>query len=322
MTRGVEEKARESDTSRASRATDTPRSPLDPEVARRAAALSYRAKSAVEGLLSGMHRSPHRGPSVVFVEHRDYRPGDEPRLLDWRAFARTDRHVVKRFEQETQLRAWVLLDRSASMAWGGFADDPSTRKDAHGAALLAALSYLLLRQGDAAGGGGFDVALHDDLLPPGSRPAHFEQLMLRLARPASADAHTDLAEALRNGVERAGRRGVVAVASDFLDRRVEAFAPLAQLVARGHEVVVFHVLHRDELELPLHGAARFLGLEGEAPVEADLDTVREDYLREVRAFVDATRDACAAAGARYLLTPTDTPVERSLAELVGRRRRR
>jgi uncharacterized protein (DUF58 family) len=306
--------------------TEVTRSPLDPEVARRAAALSYRARSAVEGLLSGMHRSPHRGPSVVFVEHRDYRPGDEPRLLDWRAFARTDRHVVKRFEQETQLRAWLLLDRSASMAWGGFdADtlgDEAIRKDAHGATLLAAFAYLLLRQGDAAGGGGFDVALHDDLLPPGSRPAHFEQLLARLARPAAAEARTDLAQSLRAGVERAGRRGVVAIASDLLDRRTEVFAPLAQLVARGHEVIVFHVLHRDELELPLRGAARFVGLEGEAPLEADLDVVREDYLREVRAFVDEARQSCATAGARHLLAPTDVPVERTLAELVGRRRRR
>ncbi len=299
-----------------------PRSLLDPEVARRAAALSYRAKSAVEGLLSGMHRSPHRGPSVVFVEHRDYRPGDEPRLLDWRAFARTDRHVVKRFEQETQLRAWMLLDRSASMAWGGLRPDESTRKDAHGASLLAALAYLLIRQGDAAGGGGFDVTLHDDLVPPGSRAAHFEQLLTRLALPANSDARTDLAEALRRGVERTGRRGVVAIASDFLDRRTEVFAPLAQLVARGHEVVAFHVLHRDELELPLHGAARFLGLEGEAAVEADLDVVRENYLDEVRTFLDETRRACATAGARHLLAPTDVPVERTLAELLGGRRRR
>lgn len=300
----------------------SPRSPLDPEVARRAAALSYRARSAVEGLLSGMHRSPHRGPSVVFVEHRDYRPGDDPRLLDWRAFARTDRHVVKRFEQETQLRAWLLLDRSASMAWGGFEADEDTRKDAHAATLLAAFAYLLIRQGDAAGGGGFDVALHDDLLPPGSRPAHFEQLLARLARPAAEDARTDLAQSLREGVERAGRRGVVAIASDLLDRRTEVFAPLAQLVARGHEVIVFHVLHRDELELPLRGAARFVGLEGEAPLEADLDVVREDYLREVRAFIDEARKACSAAGARHLLAPTDVPVERTLAELMGRRRRR
>lgn len=302
--------------------SDVARGPLDPEVARRAAALSYRAKSAVEGLLSGMHRSPHRGPSVVFVEHRDYRPGDEPRLLDWRAFARTDRHVVKRFEQETQLRAWMLLDRSGSMAWSGFTPDEARRKDAHAATLLAALAYLLVRQGDAAGGGGFDVALHDDLLPPGSRAAHFEQLLQRLALPARVDAPTDLAAALQRTVERAGRRGVVAIASDLLDRRPEVFAPIAQLVARGHDVVVFHVLHRDELELPLSGAARFVGLEGEAPIEADLDVVREHYLREMQTFLDEVRRTCTSAGARYLLAPTDVPVERSLAELVGRRRRR
>ena len=290
-------------------------------MAKRVAALTYRARRAVEGLLSGIHRSPHRGASVVFVEHREYRPGDDPRLLDWRAFARTDRHVIKRFEQETQLRATLLLDRSGSMAWRGFDPKPGDpSKHEHAATLLAALAYVLVGQGDATGAAGFDVALHDDLLPPGSRPAHVEQLLRRLARPPTEGARTDLATALRRLAERAGRRGVVAVASDLLDGRSEALVPLAQLVTRGHEVVVFHVLTPDELELRVEGAARFRGLEGEGPLEADADAVREAYRREMDAFLEECRRRCTAAGARYVLARTDEPVERTLASVVRRGR--
>lgn len=298
-------------------------SPLDAEIARRAAALSFRARRAVEGTLTGLHRSPHRGASVVFVEHREYRPGDDPRLLDWRAFARSDRHVVKRFEQETQLRATLLLDRSGSMAWGGFDDDEATRKDMHAATLLAAFAYLLVRQGDAVGYGGFDVVLHDDALPPGSKPAHFEALLARLAAPARPGSPTDFPTVLRAAAERAGRRGVVVLASDLLGVRGRAdFAPLAQLVARGHEVIVFHVLHRDELELPIDGAARFIGLEGEVDLEADVDAVRQAYLQELHEFLARCAEGCATAGARYVLARTDVPAEHALARAIRRGRSR
>ncbi|MBX3249901.1 MAG: DUF58 domain-containing protein [Myxococcales bacterium] len=297
--------------------------PLDAEVARRAAALSFRARRAVEGVLTGLHRSPHRGASVVFVEHREYRPGDDPRLLDWRAFARSDRHVIKRFEQETQLRATLLLDRSGSMAWGGFSDDDATRKDAYAATLLAAFAYLLVRQGDAVGYGAFDVALHDDALPPASKPAHFEALLSRLAAPARPETATDLPAALRAAAERAGRRGVVVVASDLLGVRSGAdFAPLAQLVARGHEVIVFHVLHPDELDLPIDGAARFVGLEGEPELEADVEAVREAYARELRELLARCSEGCATAGARYVLARTDAPAEHALAHAIRRGRAR
>ncbi len=312
----------------AAREVDSAPEVLDPGVAARARALSFRATRAVEGLLSGQHRSPHRGASVVFVEHREYRPGDEPRLIDWRAFARTDRHMIKRFEQETQLRALLLRDESGSMAFGGCVPpkhetDEGRRKDDHAAELLAAFALLLIHQGDAVGVAGFGDGLEGDIVRPRSRAAHLDLVFRRLAVRADANrgrASTGLHRSLVEALEPAGRRGLVVIASDLLDLSPDALAPIAQLHARGHMVIVLHVLHSDELELPDVGAARFEGLEDEARVEADTHTARAQYAEEIERFLEDARLRCTAAGARYELAPTHVPVERVLARLLRRSR--
>ncbi|MDQ3036827.1 MAG: DUF58 domain-containing protein [Myxococcota bacterium] len=288
-----------------------PEQVLPPEVRERIANLSLEARRAALGVLSGMHRSPHRGASVVFVEHREYRPGDDVRLLDWRAYARSDRHTIKRFEQETQLRATLVLDASASMDYG-----EGTTKAEHAATLLAALGLVLVRQGDAAGVVRFAREVIGSL-PSRSRPAHLELILGELARPIAKDASTDLRAALALVAERAGRRGVVAVASDLLDFGDHALGAIDRLVHRGHDVLVFQVMHRDELELPFEGPTRFLGLEGEEALDVDPTALREGYLRELGAFLDACRARCTAAGARYRLVRTDEPVERVLAEVLA-----
>ncbi|MBW2461836.1 MAG: DUF58 domain-containing protein [Deltaproteobacteria bacterium] len=298
---------------------------LDPDVAQRVQSLTLSARRAVEGLLSGMHRSPHRGASVVFVEHREYRPGDDPRLLDWRAFARTDRDVIKRFEQETQLRATLVLDRSGSMAYPkngkkeGKQSGPAD-KHTHAATLLSALAYVLIRQGDAAGAALFTDEV-GDVVPPRTRPAHLETVLTALAQPAEPGAPTDLRAALYAVAERAGRRGVVAIASDLIDLQEDALAPIAHLVSRGHEVILFHVLHPDEIDLPFPGPTRFLGCEGEEAIDADADAVRRSYKREIEAFIDTTRRRAVAAGARYTLARTDGRPEQQLGEVLAAGRR-
>jgi uncharacterized protein (DUF58 family) len=291
---------------------------LDPDVAERVQNLTFSARRTVDGLLAGVHRSPHRGASVVFVEHREYRPGDDPRLLDWRAFARTDRDVVKRFEQETQLRATLVLDRSGSMAYRG---SDGADKGTHAATLLAALAYVLIRQGDATGAALITDSL-GEIVPPRTRPAHLDALLEALAKPPTADAPTNLAAALTEVAERVGRRGVVAIASDLLDLRDDALAPIAHLVARGHDVIVFHVLHPDEIDFPFHGPSRFVGLEGEAPIDADADAVRRAYRREVAAFIESSRRRAIAAGARYALARTDGRPEHQLGAILSTGRRR
>src|SRR5688500_6627416 len=173
---------------------------LDPDVARRVANLTLSARKAVEGLLSGVHRSPHRGASVVFVEHREYKPGDDLRLLDWRAYARSDRHQIKRFEQETHLRATLVLDRSGSMAYGG---DGRSSKARHAATVLAALAFILIRQGDAPGLAAIVETIYARL-PPRTKPAHLEEVLRELSTPPVDGTKTDLAAALTEVAERAG----------------------------------------------------------------------------------------------------------------------
>jgi uncharacterized protein (DUF58 family) len=285
---------------------------LDPEVAQRVANLSFAARKAVEGLLSGVHRSPHRGASVVFVEHREYKPGDDLRLLDWRAFARSDRHQIKRFEQETHLRATLVFDRSGSMAY----QSGSRRSKAeHAATLLGALAFILVRQGDAAGLAVISTAL-DARLPARTRPAHLEEVLRALAEPPVEGTSTSLRRALTEVAEHAGRRGLVAVASDLLDLDERSLEPLTYLVGHGHDVVVFHVLDPDEIELPFDEPARFLGMEGEPSLDADPEALREAYQREMGAFLASCRARCVGAGARYVLARTDEPVERTLASVL------
>ena len=153
---------------------------LDAELAGRLATLTLRTRKAVEGLTAGMHRSPHRGASVVFVEHRAYRPGDDPRWLDWKAFARNDRHVVKRFEQESRLRATLVLDGSGSMDWSGAPD--RVTKHEYAATILGALAYVLVHQADATALVAFDETAHTHLPPRGSAH-HLDAVLRALARP-------------------------------------------------------------------------------------------------------------------------------------------
>ncbi len=291
---------------------------LDPEVKKRLANLSFSARKAVDGLLSGVHRSPHRGASVVFVEHREYKPGDDLRLLDWRAFARSDRHQIKRFEQETHLSATLVYDHSGSMAYGG-GERPT--KAEHAATLLGALAFILSRQGDAPGLAVIGTRV-DARLPARTRPAHLEAILTELATPPVEGVPTDLHVALTEVAERAGRRGLVALASDLLDFDERALEPLSYLAGHGHDVVVFHVLDPDEIEFPFDEPARFLGMEGEASLDADPDALRDAYIREMGAFIAGCRARCMAAGARYVLARTDEPVEHTLASILTTASRR
>jgi uncharacterized protein (DUF58 family) len=290
---------------------------IDPSIAERVAALRLDTAQVVDGVLSGLHRSPHRGASVVFVEHRDYRPGDDLRLLDWRAYARNDRHVTKRFEQETELSLHLWLDASASMAFGRGA----LEKSRWAATFLAAFATLTQAQGDAVGVVRFDRALREEL-PPRTSPAHLRAVLEALAVPPEQGARTRL-DVLAEALERTRRRGVVLVASDLLDTEPAALVPIELAARRGHDVRVFQVLHPDELELPGDGPARYDGLEGEAPVEADPVVLRAEYQEELGRHLEACRQRVLDAGGRYRLVRTDASIVAVLVEtLVDRLPRR
>jgi uncharacterized protein (DUF58 family) len=286
---------------------------IDPSFVERLSHLRFNVEGVVDGLHTGLHKSRRRGGGLVFAEHRDYRPGDDPRSIDWRAFARSDHHRVKHFEHEAQLRAVLALDTSSSMAYGG----PSfvQTKLGYGATLLGASAEILLRQGDAAG-----VALfHENVVrrvPIRGGTGHARVLLEALATPATPGQSTRIAASLDAIAERSGRHGAIVIASDLLDFQPGALHGIARLTARGHRVYVLHVLHADELTFPFEEPARFLGPEGEAMCEADPRLVRQSYLREVAAFRAEIKAACAAAGARYVLAATDRPLHEVLREAL------
>lgn len=284
---------------------------LEPELAVRLAGLTFRARRTVDGLLAGMHRSPHRGASAIFKEHRGYRPGDDPRLIDWRAYARSDRYTIKHFEHETQLRGTLALDISRSMHWGS----GDTSKLDHATTLLAALAYVLTRQGDAVSLITFDQTVRDRV-PPRSGAAHLDYLMRILADPSAPQQKTSLHESLDKLLEHAGRMGLVVVASDLLDLEGGALDPIARLQARGHQTIVLHVLDPAEIELPYDQPMRFQGLEGESPIEVDPQGVRRHYHEVVAQFLSLCQRRIVAAGGRYMLARTDTPPEHTLLQLL------
>lgn len=313
------------------------RRPLSPEVAARAALLQVRARAAADALLAGHHRSVRHGASAVFVEHREYRPGDDPRRLDWRAFARTDRPTIRHFEHEAQLRATLVFDRSGSMYFADAAEDypqpdggSTPSKAAHAATLLAATAYLLMRQGDAFGLTYIDRNA-DRTHPPRARPDHLEALLTSLAQNelpperTAATRTTDLAAALTQVAESTNKHGVVVLASDLLDlasveatgnKRLPWSEPIALMSRRGQSVLVLHVLTRTELDLSGSEPARYEGLEDEANTTADPVEIRARYRERVARFCADAERAVVEAGGRYVLARTDEAPTLALARLL------
>lgn len=287
---------------------------LNQELVDRLAAFKVRVHGAVEGLRSGLHRSPHRGASVVFAEHKDYRPGDDTRLLDWRAYARNDRFTIKRFEQETHLSAHLVLDASSSMAYGA----EKLQKAGYAATLLGALGLVLLKQGDTTSA--FRIAGgQTQRLPGRCHPDQLNSLLTFLSEPPDVLARTALSTSLIKVGERVGKRGLVIIASDLLDSAVDALRALPLLRAQGHEVWVFQVLHPDELELPFSQATKFTDPEGSDSIETQPNEIRDAYSEALQEFLHNTQDQCMASGCKYMRVSTHQPLSEVLALALRQR---
>lgn len=313
---------------------------LDPKTLSRLATLQLRARRVVEGVLTGLHRSPHQGQAVEFAEHKEYAPGDELKHLDWRVYARADKYYVKKFELETNLRAWIVLDASASMGYGR----NGVTKLEYARMLAASLTYLLTRQQDLAGlvvvgAPEAEPAAAAELMksrtadeesqaklppairryvPPGASAMHFAGLLDVLEKTEPRGA-TDLAAAIDFVAEKAQRRAAIFVLSDLFDPDPKALSSLAMLRSRRCEVSVFHLLDRDELEFPFDDPTEFLSLEGSARAEANPRAMREGYLEEMRAFLDNARRQLRNADVEYALVPTDEPLDRALLSWLAAR---
>jgi uncharacterized protein (DUF58 family) len=291
---------------------------LDPAVLARLATLKLRARAIAEGVLTGLHRSPQHGASVEFAEHKEYAPGDEIRHIDWKAYGRFDRYYVKKYEQETNLRAWLVVDASGSMGFCGEEGRPT--KLEHATALAASLAYVLVRQQDAAGA----VAVADRVvraIAPRAAASHLDAIVELLAG-LEAKGATRLSAAVDHVVEHAPRRSQVAVFSDLFDEDGGVLKELAQLRRRRHEVTLFHVLDPAELEFPYDDATLFVSMEDDARVEAHARDVRRGYLAELSRWMEGIRREAAAADVEYVLCRTDAPADAVLVPWLARRQRR
>lgn len=289
---------------------------LDAQALSRLGSMVLRARILALGVLTGVHRSPSRGASVEFADHKEYAPGDELKHVDWRAFGRIDKYYVKQFEQETNLRATILLDASRSMAYRG-AKSVVTKLEL-GTYLAASLAYLLVQQGDAVGLMTFaDRPI--DYLPPRARPAHLHAILQTLERVQARATATDLATVLERVAEVGSRRGLVVLLSDLFDFGPDPRALLRRLKRARHDVAVMHIVDQDEILLPFDRPTLFEGLETRARLLVDPDDIRRRYAAEVEAFIQAWRDACLEVDADYQLVPTDAALDRVLGELVQRR---
>lgn len=288
---------------------------LDPAVVARLSNLELKARTVVEGFLSGLHRSPFKGFSVEFAEYRQYIPGDDLSTIDWKVYARSDRHYVKKFEEETNLNCHVMLDISGSMAYGS----RGITKYEYGQCLAASLAYLMNRQRDGVGLAAFDERIVT-MLPASARPGHLSAMLVTLDR-LQLGTETNVSKPLHQLADSLSKRGMVVLISDLLDDPERVIRGLKHFRFRGTDVIVFHVLDPDELAFPFQRATRFEDMETRDEVLAQPVLVREHYLKAIGGLIERYKQELGAAGIDYQLLTTDQPLELALLAYLSTRGR-
>jgi uncharacterized protein (DUF58 family) len=288
---------------------------LDPLFLNKLANLELVARCAVEGFFSGLHPSPFQGFSVEYSDHREYHPGDEVKFVDWKVYARTDRLCIKRFHQETNTTVYVLLDISKSMSFGS----GSIRKIDYACCLSAALSYLMLKQGDSTGLMLFAEKVISQV-PPASRRTHIHAVLQALDRHTTA-GRTNLASVLHAVAETTKRRGLVVLISDLLDDEGDIFRGLAHLKFLKHDVIVFHVMDRRELDLKYEGLIQFEDMETGDKFRTFPQSIRDGYQHRVNDFLDNVKKTLGKSGIDYCLLETSESLDRAFIAYLLRRKR-
>lgn len=286
---------------------------IDPVTLMRIKSLHLRAKVVVQGLFSGLHRSPHHGFSVEFSEYRQYTPGDDPRYLDWRLFARSDRYYIKRFEDETNLRCYLLVDLSRSMGYGSL----QYTKIEYARTAAATLAYFLSTQRDAVGLVTFDEQIAD-YLPARYRPGHLHRLMVCLER-AVAGKSTNLATPLEQIAMTVRKRGLVVLISDLLADVKTLRNQLGYLRSQGHEVVLIRVLDPTELDFSFNRAVTFVDLETGRDLYIDPASARANYRKNFGDHAEQVRGVCQSLGIDFHQLATSQPLELALFDFLQSR---
>jgi len=297
---------------------------LRPDVIQQVQRLDLKARFIVEGFLAGLHGSPYHGFSVEFSEHRKYVSGDDLRQIDWNVFGKTDRFYVKKYQAETNLDGYLLVDTSGSMAYPPELQTPGAggrmTKFDYAVCLAAALGYMMIRQQDAVGLACFDTELRA-FLPPRSRRAHLMAILGHLAR-VRPRGRTGLAASLHKMADRVRRRSLMIVLSDFLDEPAEVIDALHHLRFRGHDLILFQVLDVEEVQFPFVGLRRFQDVESPASVVADPEAIRTDYLAALRAFIGRYRAEAAGLRADFVQVDTSMTFDKALVQFLIDRQRR
>lgn len=285
---------------------------FDPKVLAGISNLALRARWVVEGMMSGIHRSRAKGFSVEFEEHREYSPGDEIRRIDWKALGKFDRYFIKEYEDETNLRAYLLVDASGSM---NYASDGISKFD-YACTLAASLAYLILKQQDAAGIVTFSNRI-ESFVPPRAKRDYLIQILHALENRGPA-GDTNVAKILEEIAGQIKRRGLVVLVSDLLDEPEQILNGLRQFRFKGNDVIVFHLLDQAELDLPFDGNILFEDLEAtDLRVITDPRTIRATYRQVVEEFIANMRKQCHDNAIDYQMISTATPLDRALASYLS-----
>lgn len=288
---------------------------IDPSVLATLDNLEMRARVIVEGFLAGLHKSPRRGFSVEFTDYRPYVRGEDLRHIDWKLYGRSDKLYIKQYEDETNVRCYILLDSSASM---GYQSESMSKLD-YGRTLASALAYFISRQRDAVGLITFDEKVRE-YLPPKARQLHLVQILRTLHEVEPANA-TNALRPLEELAATLRSKSLVILISDLLEDEEATIATLRQLRAMGHEVIVFHVLDDQELHFNFNESSEFVDLEtGESHVTAP-GAVRNVYLENLQRYLDESRRQCQSGGVDYCLLNTSQPLDKALASYLTRRAR-
>lgn len=290
----------------------------DPQAIAAVSRLELHAREIVEGVMSGLHQSPYHGFSVEFAQHREYTPGDEIRYVDWRVAGHSDRLYIKEFEEETNLKAYMLVDTSESMQYRG--KKRSRSKLDQAMMMAAAMASLIIQQRDQAG-----LVLFNDgmqkYVPPRATASHFTQILEEMVA-AESRPKTDLAATFHDIAERIKRRGMVMVFSDLFGDPEQVLAGLRHFRFRGHEVMIFQVLDPDEIEFPFEDLTKFIGLELEPELLVDPRGLREEYLRQFGHFAEALDRGCREMQVDIVRSLTSEAPEDTLSHYLSSRQGR
>lgn len=289
---------------------------LQPAVVAQLSNMELRARLVVEGFITGLHKSPYHGFSVEFTQHRPYNPGDEIRHIDWKAYGKTDRYFIKQFEEETNLKSYLMLDCSRSM---GFSAEGRMSKFDYAASIAAALAYLMVEQRDAVGLTLFADTIRTSLPPRAARP-YLKELLRELER-AVVGSTTSMAGALHTIAERMKRRGLVIVLSDLFDEPTTVMSALKHFRHAGHEVVVMQILDPLERSFAFGADAVFRDMETREELMTQPWHLQHAYQQSMRQFLDTYRRGCLDNAIDYVLLDTATGFDRALFEYLSKRRR-